>query len=124
MKSIIISLLLTISVCSAQKTEKTIVTIPNAPGIVYEVGNGEIFESAIKIKNAKNKDEGIDAENKYLEYKYGLINVGWKPFGSEFYTVKKKTYNLIHIEILKKEANIESEMATVYFEITECLKKK
>ena len=124
MKSLIISLLLTISVCSAQKNEKTIVTIPNAPGIVYEVGNGEIFESAIKIKNAKNKDEGIDAENKYLEYKYGLINVGWKPFGSEFYAVKRKTYNLIHIEILKKEANIESEMTTVYFEITECLKEK
>ena len=124
MKSIIISLLLTISVCSAQRNEKTIVTIPNAPGIVYEVGNGEIFESAIKIKNAKNKDEGIDAENKYLEYKYGLINVGWKPFGSEFYTVKRKNYNLIHIDILKKEANIESEMKTVYFEITEYLKEK
>lgn len=124
MKKILAILLFTISVCSAQKTEKTIVTIPNAPGIVYEVGNGEIFESAVKIKNAKNKEEGIDAENKYLEYKYGLINVGWKPFGSEFYEVKRKTYNLIHIEILKKDANIESEMTTVYFEITECLKEK
>jgi hypothetical protein len=124
MKKILAILLFTISVCSAQKTEKTIVTIPNAPGIVYEVGNGEIFESAVKIKNAKNKEEGIDAENKYLEYKYGLINVGWKPFGSEFYEVKRKTYNLIHIEILKKDANTESEMTTVYFEITECLKEK
>ena len=124
MKNLIISLFLTISVCSAQKTDKNIVTIPNALGIVYEIGKGEVFESAIKIKNAQNKDEGIDAENKYLEYKYGLINVGWKPFGSEFYTVKRKTYNLIHIEILKKEANIESEMTTVYFEITECLREK
>ncbi len=124
MKKILAILLFTISVCSAQKTEKTNVTIPNAPGIVYEVGNGEIFESAVKIKNAKNKEEGIDAENKYLEYKYGLINVGWKPFGSEFYEVKRKTYNLIHIEILKKDANAESEMTTVYFEITECLKEK
>lgn len=75
MKNITAILLFTISVCSAQKTEKTIVTIPNAPGIVFEVGNGKIFESAIKIKNAKNKEEGIDAENKYLEYKYGLMNV-------------------------------------------------
>lgn len=124
MKNILAILLFTISVCSAQKAEKTIVTIPNAPGIVYEVGNGEIFESAIKIKNAKNKEEGIDAENKYLENKYGLINVGWKPFGSEFYEVKRKTYNLIHIEILKKDANIENEMTTVYFDITECLKGK
>ncbi|MBQ0908051.1 hypothetical protein KBJ98_04990 [Flavobacterium sp. F-328] len=124
MKKILAILLFTISVCSAQKTEKTIVTIPNAPGIVYEIGNGEIFESAVKIKNAKNKEEGIDAENKYLEYKYGLMNVGWKPFGSEFYEVKRKTYNLIHIEILKKDANAESEMTTVYFEITECLKEK
>lgn len=124
MKKILAILLFTISVCSAQKTEKTIVTIPNAPGIVYEIGNGEIFESAVKIKNAKNKEEGIDAENKYLEYKYGLINVGWKPFGSEFYEVKRKTYNLIHIEILKKDANAESEMTTVYFEITECFKEK
>nr|WP_315187035.1 hypothetical protein [uncultured Flavobacterium sp.] len=123
MRSIIISLLLTISVCSAQKTEKTIVTIPNMLGIVYEVGNGEIFESVIKIKNAKNKNEGIDAENKYLEYKYGLINVGWKPFGSDFYTIKRKTYNLIHIEILKKETNNESELTTVNFDITECLKE-
>ncbi len=115
--------MLTISVCSAQKTEKTIVTIPNMLGIVYEVGNGEIFESVIKIKNAKNKNEGIDAENKYLEYKYGLINVGWKPFGSDFYTIKRKTYNLIHIEILKKETNNESELTTVNFDITECLKE-
>ena len=124
MKNITAILLFTISVCSAQKTEKTIVTIPNAPGIVFEVGNGKIFESAIKIKNAKNKEEGIDAENKYLEYKYGLMNVNWKPFGSEFYEVKRKIYNLIHIEILKKGENIESDMTTVYFEITECLKEK
>ena len=59
-----------------------------------------------------------------MENKYGLINVGWKPFGSEFYEVKRKTYNLIHIEILKKDANIENEMTTVYFDITECLKGK
>lgn len=124
MKNILAILLFTMSVCNAQKAEKTIVTIPNAPGIVYEVGNGEMFESAIKIKNAKNKEEGIDAENKYLENKYGLINVGWKPFGSEFYEFKRKTYNLIHIEILKKDANIENEMTTVYFDITECLKGK
>lgn len=124
MKNILAILLFTMSVCNAQKAEKTIVTIPNASGIVYEVGNGEMFESAIKIKNAKNKGEGIDAENKYLENKYGLINVGWKPFGSEFYEVKRKTYNLIHIEILKKDANIENEMTTVYFDITECLKGK
>jgi hypothetical protein len=124
MKNIVVILLFTISICNAQKVKKTIVTIPNAPGIVYEVGNGELFESAIKIKNAKNKEEGIDAENKYLENKYGLINVGWKQFGSEFYEIKTKTYNLIHIEILKTDTNIENEMTTVYFEITECLKGK
>ncbi len=55
MKKILVFLLFTISICSAQKGKKTIITIPNAPGIIYEVGNGELFESAIKIKNAKNK---------------------------------------------------------------------
>ncbi len=124
MKNILAILLFTISICNAQKSEKNIITIPNAPGIVYEVGNGEIFESAIKIKNAKNKEEGIDAENKYLENKYGILNVDWKPFGSEFHEVKRKTYNLIHIEILKMNSNVENEITTVYFEITECLKGK
>ena len=124
MKKILVFILFTISICSAQKAKKTIITIPNAPGIIYEVGNGELFESAIKIKNAKNKDEGIAAENEYLKSKYGLINVDWKPFGSEFYEVKNKIYNLIHIEIFKKDVNAINEMTTVYFEITECLKEK
>lgn len=124
MKNILVFLLFAISVCSAQKNKKTIITIPNAPGIIYEVGNGELFESAVKIKNARNKDEGIAAENEYLENKYGLINIDWKPFGSEFYEVKNKTYNLIHIEIFKKDENEKNEMTTVFFEITECLKEK
>ena len=54
MKKILVFILFTISICSAQKAKKTIITIPNAPGIIYEVGNGELFESAVKIKNAKN----------------------------------------------------------------------
>ncbi len=96
MKLTTLILLLTFSICSAQKNAKNTITIANAPGIVYEIGNGELFEGAIKIKNAKNSTEGIDTETKYMENKYGVINVDFKPFGSEFYKIKRKTYNLIH----------------------------
>ena len=110
------------SVCSAQKNEKNTITIPNAPGIVYEIGNGELFEGAIKIKNAKGSTEGVDAETKYMENKYGVINVDFKTFGSEFYKVKRKTYNVIHIQFIKKEGTNE-EFTTLYFDVTECLEK-
>jgi hypothetical protein len=116
-------LLLIFSVCSAQKNEKSTITIANAPGIVYEIGKGELFEGAIKIKFAKNSTEGIDAEKKYMENKYGVINVDFKPFGSEFYKVKGKNYNLIHIQLINKDDSNKDEFATIYFDVTDCFEK-
>jgi malic enzyme len=107
--------------CSAQKTEnKNILSIPSIPEIVYEIGNGEMFDGAVKIKNAKNSKEGIEAETKYMEHKFGIINIDWKPFGSEFYEVKRKQYNLIHIQVFNKEDKTKEDFKTIYFDITEC----
>lgn len=117
-------LLLTINFCIAQNgNKKNEITIESAPGIVYEIGNGEVFESAIKIKFAKNSKEGIDAETKYLENKYGVLNIDWRPFGNEFYKVKKKQYNVIHITIYDKEDKTKEEFKTIYFDITDCYEK-
>jgi len=123
-KIIILILLLAVNFCSAQNgNKKNEITIESAPGIVYEIGNGEVFEGAIKIKNAKNSKEGVDGETKYLENKYGVLNVDWKPFGSEFYKVKRKQYNVIHIAIYDKEDRTKEEFKTIYFDITDCYKK-
>ncbi|TRW89324.1 hypothetical protein [Flavobacterium sp. GT3R68] len=112
--------------CSAQKTKKKdILTIPNAPEIVYEVGSDEkMFEGAIKIKFAKNSKEGFEAETKYLEYKYGIINVDWKPFGSDFYKIKGKQYNFIHIQVFDKEDKTKEDFKTIYFDITDWFGKQ
>jgi hypothetical protein len=118
------TLLLIVNFCIAQNgNKKNEVTIESAPRIVYEIGNGEVFESAIKIKFAKNSKEGIDAQTKYLENKYGVLNTDWKPFGSEFYKVKKKQYNVIHIAIYDKEDKTKEEFRTIYFDITDCYEK-
>jgi hypothetical protein len=114
-------LLLTVNFCIAQNgNKKNEITIESAPGIIYEIGNGEVFESAIKIKFAKNSKEGISAETKYLENKYGVLNIDWRPFGNEFYKVKKKQYNVIHITIYDKEDKAKEEFKTIYFDITDC----
>lgn len=119
-----LTLLLMVNFCVAQKGYKNNeVTIESAPGIVYEIGNGEVFESAIKIRFAKNSKEGIDVQTKYLENKYGVLNTDWKPFGSEFYKVKKKQYNLIHIAIYNKDDKTKEEFRTIYFDITDCFEK-
>lgn len=121
---IIFILLLAVNFSSAQNgNKKNELTIESAPGIVYEIGNGEVFESAIKIKFAKNSKEGVDAETKYLENKYGLLNIDWKPFGSDFYKVKRKQYNVIHITIYDKEDETKEEFKTIYFDITDCYEK-
>lgn len=112
---IIVMLLLTFSASLAQNAEKTsLVVIPDATGIVYEVGKGEIFESAVKIKFAKNLSEGIEAEYKYLEKIYGIKDVDWKQIGKDSYKVKKKQYELIHIYVTAKDT-----FATIYFDITD-----
>lgn len=118
------TLLLMVNFCIAQSgNKKNELIIESAPGIVYEIGNGEIFESAIKIKFAKSSKEGIDAQTKYLENKYGVLNTDWKPFGSEFYKVKKKQYNLIYIAIYNKDDRSKEEFRTIYFDITDCFEK-
>ena len=118
------TLLLMVNFCTAQSgNKKNELIIESVPGIVYEIGNGEIFESAIKIKFAKSTKEGIDAQTKYLENKYGVLNTDWKPFGSQFYKVKKKQYNLIHIAIYNKEDMTKEEFRTIYFDITDCFEK-
>ncbi len=120
----LIALLLVFSASLAQKKgKKTIVTIPSAPGIVFEVGKGEILEGAIKIKFAKDTKEGVNAETKYLTNLYGELNVDCKPFGSEFYNVNGKIYNLINIEFINKDGKTKDEFTTIYFDVTDCNKK-
>lgn len=117
-------LLLTVHFGMAQDgNKKNEIIIESAPGIIYEIGNGEGFESAVKIKLAKNAKEGADAETKYLENKYGVLNMDWKPFGNDFYKIKKKQYHLIHIALYDKEDKTKEELTTIYFDITDCYVK-
>ncbi len=107
--------------CFAQKKKKEAIIIPTAPEIVYEIVKGEMFfESAIKITGANTSSEGVIAETKYMEYQFGIINVDFKPFGSEFYTVNNKIYNMIHIQILNKKDEKEGEFRTLFFDVTDC----
>ncbi len=81
---------------------------PPSTGIVYEGGDGSSMEKAVVIKGASNSDEGIKAEDLWME----KMHPGWtKKRQSLMYDKKGNFYDAIQYATPKGSR-------TIYFNIT------
>ena len=78
--------------------------------------SGESFENAIVIQGVGHNFEGLGAENRYLEEKYGPRGKDWVP---EQVLVAKdgKFYDIVELNFLNGKSK------TLYFDISDFYRK-
>jgi hypothetical protein len=77
--------------------------------LVFEGGDGSSIEQAVVIKNAKNEEEGVDAEAKWVR----KVHHGWEKGNQALLSDKGRHYDRIEYTTPKGKTE------TVYFDITE-----
>jgi hypothetical protein len=83
--------------------------------IRFEGGNGLTIEEAIKIKGARNTDEGIAAENIWIMEKHGNRGTEWNKLAQSLDMSDDERYQFDIIEI---ELISTGEKISYYFDIT------
>jgi len=81
--------------------------------IFYSDDDGMSIESAIKVLNANNSFDGVDAEYRYIEKKYGKKSIHWNFISQEIIRHNQRNYDLIVLS--DKKGNI----INLYFDITD-----
>ncbi len=81
--------------------------------ISFSGGPGDTPETAVVIAGAKNSMEGIGAEYRYLEQKFGRRGVGWQLKRQSLYHQQGKVYDRMELEFK------DGSKKTLYFEISE-----
>lgn len=77
--------------------------------LVFEGGDGSSIEQAVVIENAKNEEEGVDAEAKWIR----KVHPGWRKGNQALLNEKGKSYDQIEY------ATPDGKTMTVYFDITD-----
>lgn len=77
--------------------------------LVFEGGDGSSVEQAVIIRNAKNEEEGVDAESRWIR----KVHPGWRKGNQALLNVKGRSYDQIEYETPAGKSR------TIYFDITE-----
>jgi len=77
--------------------------------LVFEGGDGSSIEQAVIVKNAKNEEEGVDAEAKWIR----KIHPGWRKGNQALLNKNGKSYDRIEY------ATPDGRTQTIFFDITE-----
>lgn len=77
--------------------------------LVFEGGDGSSLEQAVIIKNAKNEEEGVDAEAKWIR----KVHPGWRKGDQALLSEKGKAYDRIEY------TTPDGKTKTIFFDITE-----
>lgn len=117
MKKIIYLLIITLFLTSCGVKKNTIstnninkISVKNA---TFSGGDGSSYEKAIIIE-AKNSTNGIAAEYKYLNQKYGRRGVDWQMIQQSLSYNKKKPFDVLKIKYKEKEINIYFEISSFF----------
>lgn len=114
MKKIIYLLFITLFLSSCGVKKNTVSTNNtnkiSVENVTFSGGNGSSFEKAIIVK-AKNSTDGIGAEYKYLDQKYGRRGVDWQLIQQSLSHKNNKPFDVLKIKYKGKVVN-------VYFEIS------
>ena len=109
----LVSVFLAASYCMAMPTTNSpTASSPKAVKIgklVFEGGDGATQETAVVIKGAKNEQEGVDAERKWVN----KVHPGWKKGAQALMNAEGKYYDRIEY------TTPSGETQTIYFDITE-----
>ena len=76
--------------------------------LVFEGGDGSSVEQAVIVKNAKNEEEGVGAEAKWI----GKVHAGWKKGDQALLNKNGKYYDRVEY------ATPNGKKETVFFDIT------
>ena len=117
MKKIIYLLFITLflSSCGAKKN---IVSANNTntisvKNVTFSGGDGSSYEKAIIVK-AKNSTDGIGAEYKYLDQKYGRRGVDWQMIQQSLSYKNNKPFDVLKIKYKGKVLNIYFEISSFF----------
>lgn len=76
---------------------------------VFEGGNGSSIEQAVIIKHAKNEEEGVGAEAKWIK----KVHPGWRKGDQALLGEKEKSFDRIEYTMP------DGKKKTIFFDITE-----
>ena len=77
--------------------------------LVFEGGDGSSIEQAVVIRNAKDEEEGVGAETKWI----GKVHPGWRKGDQALLGEKGKRYDQIEYTMP------DGKTTTIFFDITE-----
>ena len=77
--------------------------------LVFEGGDGSSMEQAVVIKHAKNEEEGVEAEAKWIK----KVHPGWRKGKQALMGKNGKDYDRIEYE------TPDGKTAVIYFDITD-----
>jgi hypothetical protein len=77
--------------------------------IVFEGGDGSSMEQAVVIKHARNEEQGVDAEAKWIK----KVHPGWQKGEQSLLSHKDKSYDRIAY------ATPDGKTMTIFFDITD-----
>lgn len=111
--SILISMVIVWNSEAATNTNSTANAKTPAPikigKLVFEGGDGSSIETAVIIKNAKNEEEGVDAESRWIK----KVHPGWQKGKQALLSDDGKKYDKIEYTTRTGETK------TIYFDITD-----
>ena len=81
--------------------------------VTFSGGDGSSYEKAIIVK-AKNSSEGIGAEYKYLDQKYGRRGIDWQMIQQYLSYNNKKPFDILKIKYKGKVLNIYFEISSFF----------
>ena len=80
--------------------------------VSYSANEGKSIEDAIKITDVNDHFEGIDAEYRFIENKFGERGKRWKLIKQELLNEKQQVFDRITIKLT------DQTVASLYFDLT------